>query len=91
MRILSVRGFTAIYTGRWIGRGGQHNGLREVSILLYVAFPCNCAKEEVYRSKPNTRDKLEQQNRDTFTALPLDLRKSVAYVFSRLQNRAKFW
>jgi hypothetical protein len=44
LRFLFVRGFRAIFTGRWIGRGVKQNGRRQVPILLCVAFPWNCAK-----------------------------------------------
>jgi hypothetical protein len=45
------------------------------------------AKEEVYRTKSVTLNELEQQIRDTFTAVALDiLGKSTSHGFSKLQK-----
>jgi len=51
----------------------QQNGLREVRIIPHDLVLRRQAKRKIYQSKLRAFDELEQQIRDTFSGVPLEL------------------
>ena len=52
------------FTGRWIGRGGPKNGLRQVHIIAASCFCATGVKGQACLLKPLTLDELQEQVRD---------------------------
>lgn len=76
------------FPGRWLGRRGPHEWpARSPDLTPCDFFLWGYAKEEVYKSKPQTLDALENKIQEVITSIPIEfLQKSVDCIPVRLRK-----